>query len=268
MLVDSHVHASPVWFEPIETLLHQMERHGVAQAVLIQARGQTDNSYQQHCMERFPGRFASVIAVNPRDPDPGATLERWMRGGATGIRLRFAQHWPGPDKWALWRIAAALGLATSCVATSQQFASAEFADLVASLPDMPIVLEHMAGSARGDDDAETRAARLKAFELARFPNVYLKVPGMGELAERVTPLPREGEWQFADPWPSPLYGEALRLFGANRLMWGSDFPPVAGREGYANALRWARAHYRDLSAADQTAIFGGVARKVYKLPAI
>ena len=28
-------------------------------------------------------------------------------------------------------------------------------------------------------------------------------------------------------------------FGARRMMWGSDFPPVSFREGYANALRFA-----------------------------
>ena len=30
---------------------------------------------------------------------------------------------------------------------------------------------------------------------------------------------------------------AIEAFGANRLMWGSDFPPSTGHEGYDNALR-------------------------------
>ena len=30
---------------------------------------------------------------------------------------------------------------------------------------------------------------------------------------------------------------AIEAFDANRLMWGSDFPPSAGREGYGNALQ-------------------------------
>ncbi len=29
MLIDSHAHVSPVWYEPVETLLGQMARHGV-----------------------------------------------------------------------------------------------------------------------------------------------------------------------------------------------------------------------------------------------
>jgi len=268
MIVDSHCHASPVWFEPVESMLFQMERNGVAQAVLIQARGQHDNTYQQLCLKRFPGRFASVVAVDGTQPDVARVLESLVREGATGIRLRFAQSSPGPDKWALWRIAASLGLAASCVASSAQFASPEFAELVASLPAMPVVLEHLAGSAWPEDEEKTRSARMQAMELARFPNVYLKVPGVGELLERTTPLPREGEWPFEHPSPVPLFQEALRRFGPGRLMWGSDYPPAGGREGYANALRWARAEFRDLPEADQAAIFGGVARKVFRLPAL
>ena len=134
MIVDSHCHASPVWFEPVESMLFQMERNGVAQAVLIQARGQHDNTYQQLCLKRFPGRFASVVAVDGTQPDVARVLESLVREGATGIRLRFAQSSPGPDKWALWRIAASLGLAASCVASSAQFASPEFAELVARSP--------------------------------------------------------------------------------------------------------------------------------------
>ena len=30
----------------------------------------------------------------------------------------------------------------------------------------------------------------------------------------------------------------LELFGSEKLMWGSDFPPVSNREGYTNALNW------------------------------
>ena len=31
---------------------------------------------------------------------------------------------------------------------------------------------------------------------------------------------------------------AVEAFGGDRLMWGSDFPPSANREGYRNALRF------------------------------
>ena len=55
MIADSHCHVSPHWYEPVESLLFQMDRNGVEHAVLIQMQSQFDNSYQQECIQRFPG---------------------------------------------------------------------------------------------------------------------------------------------------------------------------------------------------------------------
>ena len=69
MLVDAHCHASDVWFEPIEPLVFQMDQNGVQKAVLTQLLGQYNNEYQQECLIRYPGRFASVVLVDPAQDD-------------------------------------------------------------------------------------------------------------------------------------------------------------------------------------------------------
>ena len=33
VIVDTHCHVSPYWYEPVETLLHQMNSNGVDKAV-------------------------------------------------------------------------------------------------------------------------------------------------------------------------------------------------------------------------------------------
>lgn len=43
-------------------------------------------------------------------------------------------------------------------------------------------------------------------------------------------------------------------------MWGSDFPVVASREGYANALLGSEQAF---AAADRDRIFGATARLVF-----
>ena len=43
-IVDSHAHATLSWFEPVESLVAQMDRYRVEHAVLVQINGQTDNS--------------------------------------------------------------------------------------------------------------------------------------------------------------------------------------------------------------------------------
>src|SRR3954470_16018086 len=111
MIVDSHCHVSHAWYEPVETLLHEMDRNGVEQAILIQILGQTDNSYQQECRRRYAGRFASVVLVDPEKRDAIETLERLVDDGATGVRLRPTARSSGDDPLAIWRATGRLGLA-------------------------------------------------------------------------------------------------------------------------------------------------------------
>jgi predicted TIM-barrel fold metal-dependent hydrolase len=54
-------------------------------------------------------------------------------------------------------------------------------------------------------------------------------------------------------------------FGPERMMWGSDSPPVSGREGYENALRLTLEEFASRSERDRALIFGGVARAVFGL---
>ena len=50
-IIDTHCHAGRNWFEPIETLLFQMDSNGVDGAVLIQHGGTYDNDYLFECAE-------------------------------------------------------------------------------------------------------------------------------------------------------------------------------------------------------------------------
>ena len=58
--------------------------------------------------------------------------------------------------------------------------------------------------------------------------------------------------------------EALEAFGADRIMWGSDFPVVSSREGYDNSLRLPLAYFARLSEDERDAIFGGTAMRVWR----
>jgi len=262
MVVDSHAHVSPCWYEPVETLLHHMDRHGVERAVLTQMIGQVDNGYQQACVARHGSRFVSVVWVDAEAPDVGAVVERLAQAGAAGLRLR-----PGacqadgtvPD---VWRAAKTCGLPVSCVGAAETFATPGFADLLTAIPDVPVVLEHLGGTSAPVVTDEALTLRRKVLELARLPNVLLKLPGMGELMPRAASALRDGEPFGGEA--HPLVGEALAAFGAHRIMWGSDFPVVSSREGYGNALRLARASLAGQSAEALDAIFCRNALRVFR----
>ena len=181
MIVDSHCHAGTSWFEPIELLVSQMDSNDVDRGVLIQHRGMYDNDYLLESAERFPGRFSVVAIVDTVAPDAPAALERWASRGAVGVRLAPTARSPGPDPLAIWRKAAELGLAVSSLGALDEFASDEFSALVSALPDLPIVIEHLAGATPGDEPPYT--AFESAMALANAPNTYVKVGGLGEFAD-------------------------------------------------------------------------------------
>ena len=263
--IDAHCHVSPIWYEPVELLLAQMERNEVAGAALIQMQGQFDNSYQFDCVRRFPGRFAPVVALDADAPDAPQTLERLASAGASGVRLFPTVRSAGDDPLLLWRTAARLGLPVSCAGSAATFSDPAFAALIAALPDLPIVLEHLGAVARPDEDEATAAARIRVFALARFPNVTIKITGLGEFARRATPV--DNDFSFVRPIPDYLT-RAYAAFGPARLMWGSDYPPVSGREGYTNALRLPLAELArslDFGDAEREQIFGGTARSIFPL---
>jgi len=263
MIVDAHCHASPLWFEPIEPLLFQMDRHGVDRGVLTQVLGQYDNGYQADCLARFPDRFASVGAVDVQAADAAASVRAWAARGMAGLRLRPDARGPGEDPLAVWRAAADRGLAISCGGASAQMLTDDFAALVATFPAMPFLLEQLGGWTRPDCD-RSDATWQGLMGLARFPNILLKIPTLGQIAPRQIgkPLPAGGA-PVLDAGQGAILIEALDRFGAERLLWGSDYPVVSSREGYANALHWTRALFDGRPQSEVAAIFGGNAGRIF-----
>jgi L-fuconolactonase len=257
-IIDTHCHAALGWYEPIEVLLGQMDRNGVEQAALIQINGQSDNSYQAECVRRYPDRLRSVVIVDTDRPDAPAELERLVAEGAVGVRLRPNVRSPGDDPLAIWRKAAELGITVSCGGGKDAFADDGFAAVFETFPTLPIVIEHLGGLKWSD--VEPGGPRPKLFELARFPNAHAKIHGLGEFSQRAMPV-RE-PFPFVEPI-APLLSLAYAAFGASRLMWGSDYPPVSMREGYGNALRFTMERLADKRDEEKALIFGGVAAKLF-----
>jgi L-fuconolactonase len=263
-IVDSHCHVAPDWFEPVESLLFQMDRHSVERAVLVQDSVQSDNTYQSECVKRYPGRFASVVVVDVTRPDAVQVLESLVGEGAVGVRLRQTARSPGSDPIAIWRAAERLGITVSCPGRASYYLTDEFARLVRSVPRLPIVIEHLGSGNDPGVEVVDPAVRRGVFDLARFPNVSIKIHGLGEFARRA--LPVDTAFPFERPLP-PYLELALDSFGPSRMMWGSDYPPVSAREGYGNALRLTMAQLGSRSAEDRALIFGEVALRLFPIPA-
>ena len=257
MIVDTHCHVSDGWYEPAETLLFQMDRCGVERAWLVQLLGVYDNAYQSRCAAGHPDRFVNIVGVDWTRADAVAEIQRLAAEGARGVRLRPGARSPGGDPLAIWRAAHDCALVVSCIGTATQFAEPAFDALIAELPDLPIVLEHLGGLARADvGDASAAVPAITA--LARHRSIHLKLPGLGQLLSRDKLATAQSRGEALAETPLATIRAA---FGPERLMWGSDFPVVASREGYRNALTWAR---EALPEADRGAILGGAAASLFE----
>lgn len=257
-VVDTHCHTGLSWFEPVESLLFQMETNGVDKAAIIQHRGAYDNSYVFECMRRNPGKFAAVVQVDVSRPDAPTALEKLAGQGASGVRLMPTTRSPGADPLAIWRKASDLGLVVSCIGKVDEFAADEFAALVAEVSDLTIIVEHLAGIRYTGRPPYTTYST--ALALAKRPNTYIKVGGLGEFVERPEALKPE----FGFDTVPPMIEMAYDSFGPQRMMWGSDFPPVSHREGYTNSLVGVRDHRAFKSDEDREWVMGKTALSVFK----
>ena len=262
LTIDAHCHASSQWFEPVELLLLQMSRNAVDKSVLVQHEGQYDNRYLLECVRRFPGRFCVVGLVDTTAPDGPEALTYWASEGIRGVRLGPSMRSPGSDPLAVWRKASELGLVVSAHGTSEEYASDEFRRLIEALPDLPIIIEHLGfvGSEGGPAYTSDYANYRKILALSRYPNTYMKVPGLGEFMPRPMPA-REPPFDLNEV--PPVIDMAIEAFGPNRLMLGTDYPPCSRREGYGNVVYYVREYLSRHGLEVQKAIFGGTAASLF-----
>jgi L-fuconolactonase len=89
--------------------------------------------------------------------------------------------------------------------------------------------------------------------IAAHPQVSCKLSGL------VTEAPPDADPETLRPYVATL----LELFGARRLLWGSDWPVVDLAGGYDRWHNLAREALAGLDAAARADVFGGNAARVY-----
>lgn len=268
MIVDAHLHVwraapefpnpsvtvvSPLSDVPFQLLEQYMEEYGVDRAVLVQPLypGE-DNIYVANCAASNPAKFASVCVVDPRKADALSRLTYWVKdGGCRGLRLRprvpeEAGCFGEPSTFPIWEFAQEAKIVVSVLG---DFAHLEaLAKLARRFSDVPIVVDHLAHPA----DVEPGACE-PLLTLSECPNVLLKISGFPHFCNE--PYPYRG--------CIPLVRAVHARFGAERMIWGSDFPHVLLQSGYSRALHWLERTCDFLDASEVDLILGGNASRLY-----
>lgn len=266
LMIDSHVHiwkhspdfpfdkeAKPPDFDiTAEDLLKLMDAHGVARTVLIQViHYRWDNRYLLEVLHRHPGKFHGVCRVNPEDPAAPDHLSMLTESGCHGVRLSpdstAKGDWiHGPLMAPLWGRCAQLKVPMTLLLPASRLP--DVAPWIEKNPDLTVVIDHMADVPAGD-----LKQLLLLLAMARYPKVYVKISHMWSLSQR--------------PFPYPdLTEQILRLrdtFGADRMMWGTDWPIQHERLSYGQRVSLYRDHLAFLSNPEREDVLYRTVQRVW-----
>ncbi len=151
----------------------------------------------------------------------------------------------------------------------------ELVSLARAFPEVPIVVNHIAGILgvgpyAGRRDEVFQAWKRGMAELAACPQVVVKLGGLG--------MPRSGFGWGTRPAPpnsteladamGPYCLTAIGLFGADRCMFESNFP--VDKQSYSYGVVWNafKRMARSFSATERAALFHDTATRVYRLGTI
>lgn len=240
----------------VEQLIAEQERAGVRKAALVQASTcyGHDNSYVADAVSAHPERFAGVFSIDPLAPDAPDAIAHWIAKGMTGMRLfTTGSTMPGQAGWLddsrsfpAWRKAEEEGLPVCLQMTADGIP--QIVNVLERLPRLRVILDHLARPVQ--DDGPPYAAANSLWDLARYPNVYLKV------TERNFVGARKG-----GATPETFFGRLVSDFGASRIAWGSNYP--ASEKSLPELVALAQDTLAFLPAGDLEWIFSRTAQALY-----
>jgi L-fuconolactonase len=229
---------------------------GVDKAVLVQASSAYafDNSYVADAVAAHPKRYTGVFSVDVVAPDAVEKMKYWVAKGLTGMRI-FTAGSTQPEQqtffaeeaaFPAWKYAADNGI--SVCMQMQLRGTPLLRTVMDRFPHVRVILDHFARAEADDGPPYDKAAPL--FDLAKYPNVYLK------LTHR--PLEQSVKGKAT---PESFFGKVVKEFGANRIMWGSNFP--AAPQDLPALIKMARDALSFLPQQDQDWIFFKTAQTLY-----
>lgn len=238
----------------VEKLIEEFDAAGVVKATLVQAYFvyEYDNRYAIDASNAHRDRFTPVVVLDPLDPGSPDELTRMVEEqGVTGIRFmrgRLPESSLGkPETFPLWERIEKLGIPLAINDRIHEIFKVRAP--MERYPDVKVAFEHAWGHHVGAPPYEKLQP---LFELAKNPNVYIKT-AINNIAAA-----RDGGGT-----PEELYAKLVDVFGANRMMWSSNYPAHPKFGSVKSRVEESRKALASLSQEDQDWIFAKTALSVY-----
>eukprot|EP00550_Attheya_septentrionalis_P010425 CAMPEP_0198298726 /NCGR_PEP_ID=MMETSP1449-20131203/41919_1 /TAXON_ID=420275 /ORGANISM="Attheya septentrionalis, Strain CCMP2084" /LENGTH=313 /DNA_ID=CAMNT_0044000069 /DNA_START=119 /DNA_END=1057 /DNA_ORIENTATION=- len=277
MLKDSQQFPYPDGKEPPESLqevasteklLEQMAAAKVDGALIVQPINYLyDHSYVANAIRSHPTKFKGMLLHDPtmttKVPQEAVDrLEELALQGFVGVRFNpylwpdgIQMSEPNGSGLAVYKRCAELHMPVGVMCfKGLELHYEDILALISSSPDTVLILDHLAFT--GLDDRGDQTFQQCLLPLAKFPNVVIKISALFRVAGPGSdPYPYEGvRKRRFDP--------LLKAFGADRLMFGTDFPFVLEQENaYKGAVNIVQSWIS--SDKDKAMIMGGTAERLF-----
>ncbi len=205
--------------DPLATYLQRLDSEGIDRAVIVHPEPYgDDHSLVLDCLKREPKRLKGTSLLYPKDPEAPRKLAELIKWELSIVATRFHAH-RGKETYldsfadsgvrALWKQAVDLGLIIELHIGPNYALQAS--EAIRAFPGCKVLIDHLAEPHMG-----TGVEFANVLELAKFPNVYMKLSGINHSATDA-PL-----YESARPFTQRM----IEAFGPERMVWGSGTPRI------------------------------------------
>ncbi len=225
--------------DPLPPYQAHLKEFGIDRAMFVHPEPYgDDHTLVLDCLARTsPAQFKGTSMFFPRDADAPAKLEALVKSQPRIVSTRFHAHrgntayltsFADDGVRALWKKGVDLGLVIELDIGSDY--AVQVGQAIAAFPGCKVLIDHLA-----NPKVCMPWEYADVLDLARYPNVYMKLSGLGYFAtdkpdyESVTPFTRR----------------IIKEFGPERMVWSGDSPHIA------------EVHMKGYSAGDIAKVKGG-----------
>jgi len=225
--------------DPLVAYQAHLKEFGIDRALFVHPEPYgDDHALVLDCLARTsPAQFKGTSMFFPKDDDAPAKLEALVKKQPRICSTRFHLHrgntayftsFTEPGVRAIWKKAVDLNLVVELDLGPNYARDAGVA--IAAFPGCKVLIDHMCNPKTG-----TIWEYGDVLDLAKYPNVYMKMSGLGYMSED---KPDQASL-------IPFTSRVIKEFGPARMVWSGDSPHLAD------------VHMKGYSAADIAKVKGG-----------
>ncbi len=241
-----------------EQLAPQLKAAGVDKTVVVQSANSYEDTASMLVKADYNDWIGAVVGwVNLLNPEEANRRLEMYTKDPRFVGIRHLIHTEPDGDWVIQevvieslKVLASHGMTFDVVAVFPNHLK-HVPTLAEKVPELKMVIDHLAKPPIGQTESPW-FDQMKA--AAQAPNVYAKLSGQFD----------NPDWTVEDV--RPYVDFAFEQFGADRIMFGSDWPVCVLGGSYGSVWANTQTLIASLSAAERDAVLGGNAIKFYNIP--